>query len=142
MRQSEDRLPIGGLEEVANVVVSRRGKIRSSNPWVSVLLASTALVLLPNSATLAACVLSPTAGNDTFTCDSGDLGGGLNDTSGNNTLTFPAGGTGTLSGNVTFGSGSDRIVVFSEGRISGSVTPAEADDVTMGNLMTGATAHA
>jgi simple sugar transport system ATP-binding protein len=36
---------------------------------------------------------------------------------------------------------SDRIVVFSEGRISGSVMPAEADDVTMGNLMTGATAH-
>jgi ABC-type uncharacterized transport system ATPase subunit len=36
---------------------------------------------------------------------------------------------------------SDRIVVFSEGRISGSVTPAGADDVTMGNLMTGASAH-
>ena len=36
---------------------------------------------------------------------------------------------------------SDRIVVFSEGRISGSVMPSEADDVTMGNLMTGATAH-
>jgi ABC-type uncharacterized transport system ATPase subunit len=36
---------------------------------------------------------------------------------------------------------SDRIVVFSEGRISGTVTPAEADDVTMGNLMAGVTAH-
>jgi ABC-type uncharacterized transport system ATPase subunit len=36
---------------------------------------------------------------------------------------------------------SDRIVVFSEGRISGPVTPSEADDVTMGNLMTGATAN-
>jgi simple sugar transport system ATP-binding protein len=36
---------------------------------------------------------------------------------------------------------SDRIVVFSEGRISGSVTPGAADDVTMGNLMTGAASH-
>jgi ABC-type uncharacterized transport system ATPase subunit len=33
---------------------------------------------------------------------------------------------------------SDRIVVFSEGRISGSVAPEAADDVTIGKLMTGA----
>ena len=36
---------------------------------------------------------------------------------------------------------SDRIVVFSEGSISGAVTPDEADDVTMGNLMAGAAPH-
>jgi simple sugar transport system ATP-binding protein len=35
---------------------------------------------------------------------------------------------------------SDRIVVFSEGRISGTVTPERADDVTMGRLMAGAAA--
>ncbi len=37
---------------------------------------------------------------------------------------------------------SDRIVVFSEGRISGSVAPEAADDVTMGKLMTGAAVRA
>ena len=35
---------------------------------------------------------------------------------------------------------SDRIVVFSEGRISGTVAPERADDVTMGRLMAGAAA--
>lgn len=37
---------------------------------------------------------------------------------------------------------SDRIVVFSEGRISGQVAPEAADDVTMGNLMAGAAVRA
>ncbi len=91
------------------------------------LLASTTLVLLPNSVALAACVLTPTPGNDTFTCDSGSSGGGLTDTSGDNTLTFPAGGSGTLSGNVTFGSGSDRIDMQS-GTVTGAVDQGGGND--------------
>jgi simple sugar transport system ATP-binding protein len=37
---------------------------------------------------------------------------------------------------------SDRIVVFSEGRISRPVLPEAADDTTMGKLMTGSAIHA
>jgi ABC-type uncharacterized transport system ATPase subunit len=37
---------------------------------------------------------------------------------------------------------SDRIIVFSDGRISGVVMPESADDSTMGNLMTGAASNA
>ena len=58
--------------------------------------------------TLAACTLTPTAGNDNFVCDSA-TSGPLTDLAGNNTLTFPANGTGTINGNVTFGSGNDTV---------------------------------
>ncbi|MBZ9967098.1 autotransporter outer membrane beta-barrel domain-containing protein, partial [Mesorhizobium sp. BR1-1-2] len=95
-------------------------------------LAATSLALLPNSAAFAACLLVPTAGNDTFICDSGDSGGSLNDLNGDNTLTFPAGGTGQVSGNVTFGVGSDRINMQS-GTITGTVDQGGgADFFTIG----------
>ncbi|OBQ68185.1 autotransporter outer membrane beta-barrel domain-containing protein [Mesorhizobium loti] len=97
------------------------------SPWFISLLATTALVLLPNSAALAACVLVPSAGNTTFTCDSGDSGGSLTDTSGDNTLTFPAGGTEQVSGNVTFGAGTDRINMQS-GTITGAVDQGDGTD--------------
>lgn len=84
-------------------------------------------MLLPNSAALAACLLVPSPGNDVFTCDSGDSGGSLNDTIGNNTLNFPAGGTGQVSGNVTFGSGTDRINMQS-GTITGTVDQGDGTD--------------
>ncbi|WP_411962622.1 autotransporter outer membrane beta-barrel domain-containing protein [Mesorhizobium sp. CO1-1-11] len=84
-------------------------------------------MLLPNSAALAACLLVPSPGNDVFTCDSGDSGGGLNDTLGNNTLNFPAGGTGQVSGNVTFGPGTDRINMQS-GTITGTVDQGDGTD--------------
>ncbi|WP_246671774.1 autotransporter outer membrane beta-barrel domain-containing protein [Mesorhizobium sp. B2-2-3] len=94
--------------------------------------AATSLALLPNSAAFAACLLVPTAGNDTFICDSGDSGGSLNDLNGDNTLTFPAGGTGQVSGNVTFGVGSDRINMQS-GTITGTVDQGGgADFFTIG----------
>jgi len=83
--------------------------------------------LLPNSAALAACVLIPSAGNTTFTCDSGDSGGSLTDASGDNTLTFPAGGTGQVSGNVVFGAGTDRINMQS-GTITGTVDQGDGTD--------------
>ncbi len=91
------------------------------------LLASTALTLLPGSQAFAACVLSPPAGNTAYVCDSGDSGGSLTDTSGDNTLTFPSGGTGQISGNVTFGPGSDRINMQS-GTITGTVDQGDGAD--------------
>ncbi|QKD19910.1 autotransporter outer membrane beta-barrel domain-containing protein [Mesorhizobium sp. NZP2077] len=97
------------------------------HPWFISLLATTALALLPNSAALAACVLVPSAGNTTFTCDSGDSGGSLTDTSGDNTLNFPAGGTGQISGSVTFGVGTDRINMQS-GTITGAVDQGDGTD--------------
>ncbi len=95
------------------------------------LLASTALTLLPGSEAFAACIFAPTPGNDTFICDSGDSGGSLTDTGGDNTLTFPAGGTGQISGNVTFGPGADRVNIQS-GTVTGNVQQgAGIDDFNM-----------
>ncbi len=92
----------------------------------------------------AACLLAPTVGNDTFVCDSGLSGGGLSDLGGNNTLIFPAGGTGTINGNVAFGAGADVIDMHS-GTIAGSVNQgAGADAFTIsegtvtGNVQQGA----
>ena len=72
----------------------RRGK---SIHGLLALLATTVLALLPNSAAFAACVLGPTPGNTVYTCDSGDSGGSLTDTDGDNTLNFPTGGSGQIS---------------------------------------------
>lgn len=102
-----------------------------NHPWTFGLLASTALTLLPGSQAFAACVLSPPAGNTAYVCDSGDSGGSLTDTSGDNTLTFPSGGTGQISGNVTFGPGADRVDMQS-GTVTGNVQQgAGIDDFNM-----------
>ncbi|WP_392889015.1 autotransporter outer membrane beta-barrel domain-containing protein [Pseudomonas migulae] len=74
----------------------------------------------------AACTLTPTVGNDSFVCDSASSGP-LTDLSGNNTLTFPATGNGTLSGNVTFGAGADRVIMGS-GRIVGVLDQGDGAD--------------
>ncbi|MGH8385972.1 MAG: autotransporter outer membrane beta-barrel domain-containing protein [Pseudomonas sp.] len=76
--------------------------------------------------TQAACTFTPTAGNDTHVCDSGS-GGPLSDTTGNNTLILPTGGTGTIGGNVTTGAGSDTIDMKS-GRIDGNVNQGDGAD--------------
>ncbi|KAB0495087.1 autotransporter family protein [Pseudomonas vancouverensis] len=68
---------------------------------------------------LASCTLVPTAGNDSFVCDSASSGP-LTDLSGNNSLTFPANGSGTINGNVTFGAGND-VLNMSSGSIVGSL---------------------
>lgn len=68
---------------------------------------------------LAACALTPTGGNDNFTCDSGSSGP-LTDNAGDNSLTFPANGTGSINGNVTFGAGADTVIMNS-GVINGSL---------------------
>jgi outer membrane autotransporter protein len=68
----------------------------------------------------------PTAGDDTFICDSGTAAG-LTDTQGNNSLQLPAGGTGTIEGAVTFGPGADRIDIQS-GTITGNVQQGSGID--------------
>ncbi|TPK01662.1 autotransporter outer membrane beta-barrel domain-containing protein, partial [Mesorhizobium sp. B2-5-12] len=132
MRRFENRLPNGDSEDIAKLVVLKRHMPVMFLPRMLGVFAATSLALLPNSAAFAACLLVPTAGNDTFICDSGDSGGSLNDLNGDNTLTFPAGGTGQVSGNVTFGVGSDRIDMQS-GTITGTVDQGGgADFFTIG----------
>ncbi|WLH38139.1 autotransporter outer membrane beta-barrel domain-containing protein [Pseudomonas sp. FP2196] len=70
------------------------------------------LVLLVSPPAWSACVLTPGAGNDAYTCDS-DSSGPLTDLSGNNSLTLPANGTGQINGSVTFGGGADRVEINS-----------------------------
>ncbi|MDT7527303.1 hypothetical protein OVY29_01305 [Sphingopyxis sp. SE2] len=86
-----------------------------------------ALALGQASPALAQCVFTPTAGDDLHICDSGTSVGGLDDPGGNNQLTLPAGGTGTLAGDVNFGGGAD-IVVIDSGRIEGAVDQGNGDD--------------
>lgn len=69
--------------------------------------------------TQAACTLVPTAGDDNYICDSGSSPG-LTDTGGNNSLTFPQSGTGSINGDLLFGPGAD-LLHLSSGTISGSV---------------------
>ncbi|WP_202351869.1 autotransporter family protein [Mesorhizobium sp. 113-1-2] len=127
MRHFEIQRPNGCSEYASDSISLLRRGPRQIHPWFISLLATTAFALLPNSAALAACVLVPSAGNTTFTCDSGDSGGSLTDTSGDNTLTFPAGGTGQVSGNVIFGAGTDRINMQS-GTITGTVDQGDGTD--------------
>lgn len=92
------------------------------------LLASVAgLALGQASPAMAQCVFTPTAGNDSHVCSSGTSPGGLNDTGGDNQLMLPAGGTGIIAGNVTFGGGTD-IVVMDSGRINGAVDQGNGND--------------
>ncbi|WPN32945.1 autotransporter outer membrane beta-barrel domain-containing protein [Pseudomonas sp. P5_109] len=74
----------------------------------------------------AACSLTPTAGNDNFVCDSA-TSGPLTDLSGNNSLTFPANGTGRINGNVTFGAGTDTVNMAS-GTVAGEVNQGDGAD--------------
>lgn len=127
MRHFEIRSPSGRSEAADETVVLLRRRPRRIHPWFISFLANTVFALLPSSAAFAACVLVPSPGNDIFTCDSGDSGGSLTDTGGDNTLNFPAGGTGQLSGNVTFGVGTDRIDMQS-GTITGTVDQGGGTD--------------
>lgn len=93
--------------------------------WIS------APLLLPVPAAMAACTLTPTAGDDAYVCDSG-TSPGLTDLSGDNSLTMPANGSGVISGDVTLGTGVDRIVINANGVIDGDVEQgSEADDFIM-----------
>jgi outer membrane autotransporter protein len=74
----------------------------------------------------AACTLVPSTGNDNFVCDSGN-NGPLTDLAGNNNLAFPTNGTGTITGNVTFGAGNDTLVMNS-GVITGIAQQGDGSD--------------
>lgn len=79
---------------------------------------------------LAACVFAPSAGDNAYICDSGTVPS-LTDIGGNNSLTFPAGGTGVITGAVTFGGGVDSITMNS-GTIGGAVAEGSGiDDFAM-----------
>ncbi|VVO00061.1 hypothetical protein PS718_02586 [Pseudomonas fluorescens] len=97
-------------------------------PHTLLLPASLLLVISPPA--WSACVLTPGAGNDAFTCDSG-TSGPLTDLAGNNSLTLPANGTGQINGSVTFGDGTDRVEINS-GVITGAVNQGDGiDDFVM-----------
>lgn len=77
---------------------------------------------------LADCTFAPGLGNDAYVCDSGTAPS-LSDLLGNNSLTLPPGGTGTITGAVEFGPGQDSVLLGS-GSIGGVLnTGAGADTV-------------
>ena len=83
----------------------------------------------------AACTLTPSAGNDNYVCDSA-TSGPLSDLLGNNTLTFPANGTGRINGNVAFGAGSDTVEMNS-GTLAGTLDQGDGADrlrITAGQI--------
>ncbi|RWN35134.1 MAG: autotransporter outer membrane beta-barrel domain-containing protein [Mesorhizobium sp.] len=127
MRHMKNSLPISRSEDAQVTVASPRRKPHPLHPWLISIFSTTAFALLPNSAAFAACVLGPSAGNTVYTCDSGDSGGSLTDADGDNTLNFPAGGTGQISGNVSFGVGTDRIDMQS-GTITGTADQGGGTD--------------
>lgn len=93
----------------------------------SVLAVPTSLLMLASPTSEAACSLIPAAGDTDYTCDSGSSGP-LTDTTGNNTLTLPANGTGTINGNVTFGAGADKVVMDS-GTLNGALDMGDGANV-------------
>jgi len=83
-------------------------------------------LLLPVSSTMAACTLVPTAGDDTYVCDSAPAAVGLTDLSGNNDLTVS--GSGLIQGDVTFDAGNDRVLINANGVIDGDVEQGSEED--------------
>src|SRR3546814_6646285 len=81
---------------------------------------------------MAACTLTPTAGDDVYVCDSG-TSPGLTDLSGNNSLTMPANGSGIIQGDVVFDAGTDRIEINANGVIDGDVEQGSEADVFVMN---------
>lgn len=81
---------------------------------------------LPGIPAHADCVFSPGIGDDSHLCSSGSAAS-LIDNNGNNSLNFPAGGTGAIVGNVTFGNGADAVVMDS-GSIGGSLSQGAGAD--------------
>lgn len=77
---------------------------------------------------LADCTFAPGLGNDAYVCDSGTAPS-LSDLLGNNSLTLPPDGSGTITGAVEFGPGQDSVFLGS-GSIGGVLdTGAGADTV-------------
>jgi outer membrane autotransporter protein len=102
---------------------------RTSNSRVSriVYVCCASTLLLPFTETNAACTLTPGAGDDRYVCDSG-TSPGLADLAGDSTLTFPLGGTGTITASVLFGTAINRLEMDS-GNILGSVDMGDGGNV-------------
>lgn len=101
-------------------------------------LSCVSMLLLPATEIKAACTLIAGAGNDNYVCDSG-TSPGLTDLLGNNTLTFPVGGTGVINGNVLFGAGA-IVLQMDSGSIRGSIDLGDGGNVIRigGGTITGA----
>nr|WP_319528226.1 autotransporter outer membrane beta-barrel domain-containing protein [Pseudomonas laurentiana] len=82
-------------------------------------------------AAFAACSFTPSSGDDAYVCDSG-IAASLSDTIGNNSLLMPAGGTGSITGDVTFGPGRDQVHIDS-GTITGNVGQGDGIDTFVMN---------
>lgn len=102
------------------------GTERAWGYWAVLAVGILSLPYINPPTALAACTLTPGPGDDTFTCDSGNSAG-LTDLLGNNRLNLPAGGTGTINGNVTFGAGVDVIQIDS-GLVTGTVQQGNGID--------------
>lgn len=81
---------------------------------------------LPLEQAQAACSLISAPGDTAYLCESASSAG-LSDLLGNNSLVFPAGGSGVVNGNITFGPGND-LIDMNSGRIVGSVTLGDGAD--------------
>nr|WP_296254603.1 autotransporter outer membrane beta-barrel domain-containing protein [Pseudomonas sp. UBA5706] len=85
------------------------------------------MLLLPVTEIKAACTLTPGAGDDSYVCDT-NSSASLTDLTGNNRLSFPAGGNGTINGNVRFGPGADTLQMDS-GAIQGFVNMGDGANI-------------
>ena len=90
--------------------------------------ATLSCVLFFSPLAAADCTSVTTPATTQYTCSSGTSGFGLTDLIGNNTLVFPASGTGTINGPVRFGPGNDLILMDS-GRILGAVDQGDGANV-------------
>ena len=90
-------------------------------------LSCVSMLLLPATEIKAACTLTPGPGNDSYVCDSG-TSPGFTDLLGNNTLTFPVGGTGTVVGTIVLGGGINRLAMDS-GNIQGGIDLGDGANV-------------
>lgn len=81
------------------------------------------------SPAFAQCAFVITSGDDVHVCSSGTAPD-LLDSSGNNTLRFPEGATGTVSGNVEFGAGNDTVEFTPGGTatVQGDINLGTGDD--------------
>lgn len=104
--------------------MSRYAWLLRSLPQVAAVPASLLILLSPPAS--GACNFIAGPGNDAFLCDSG-TSGALTDLAGNNSLTFPANGTGRINGNVTFGAGSDSLDMNS-GTLAGALDQGDGSD--------------
>ncbi len=84
------------------------------------------LAIFPHPAE-GACNLAPTPGNAVQVCDSGNSGPFTDLSTTSHTLVFPAGGTGTVIGTITYGAEADSIDMGS-GRILGNVNQGAGSD--------------